>query len=310
MNQILSTERQLKEKTKAKKVNNYDDKHIGTSSIVRFFAIVIIIFGICITTNGTYAFLQTGKAESNVPKPNIHIERVDAENITIRVSSTVGIKEVTYSVNGSNKTVSGDNELEKEIDVKLTESSNNIIITAKDTKKQESTYQKTIETGPSVTLEAIEDEGIIKVTATSGSKIDYIEYYWDNEKSKQEMINDTSAELSIDIIRVAGKHSLTVKAVDINGVETKKTKDMEMKEAPSVEVTTNKVDFVIEISDEKGISKVEITFNGETLPVEENVNSTKYTKNLKLKNGENRVIITAYDDEGIPTTRKVRYELK
>ena len=46
------------------------------------------------------------------------------------------------------------------------------------------------------------------------------------------------------------------------------------------------------------------------LTVEENINSTKYTKNLKLKNGENRVIITAYDDEGIPTTRKVRYELK
>lgn len=309
MNQILSTERQVKEKTKAKKINNSGDG-LTTSSIVKFFAIVLIVFGICLTANGTYAFLQTGKVDANIPKPNIHIEREDAENIIIRVSSTVGLKEITYSVNGLSKTVSINNELEKEIEVNLKESSNDIVITAKDTKKQESTYQKIIETGPKIELEAVEDEGIIKVKATSGSKIDYIEYYWDNDKSSKEMINNTSAELSIDIIRVAGKHNLTVKAVDVNGVETEKVKEMEMKEGPKIEVTTNKVDFVIEISDEKAITKVEIVFNGETQPVEENINSTKYTKNFKLKQGENRIIVTAYDDEGIPTVKKIRYELK
>ena len=309
MNQILSTERQVNVNKKEKKHKSTRDSQFSTNSIVKFFAIVLIIFGACLSTNGVYSFSQSKNNTANIPKPNIHIEREDAQNINIIVSSSVGITNVSYSVNGQSKTINGEEKTEITIPIELLDSSNNIIITAKDKKKQESTYQKTIESGPKIELEPQYEKGIVDVTVDSGSDIDYIEYWWDEEedKAKKEMVNDDYIEKTIKVIY--GEHTLNVRAIDINGVDTTEYVITVGVKEPEVEVTTNKVDFVIEASDEKEITKVEITFNGEDLEPE-TVNQKTYKKNLKLKQGENRVIITVYNKDGVKTTKRIRYELK
>lgn len=309
MNQILSTERQVSVNKKEKKQKSTNDAQFSTSSIVKFFAIVLIIFGTCLSANGGYSFYQSKNSIADLPKPNVHIEREDARNINIIVSSSIGITTVNYSVNGESKTINGEERTEITIPVELTESSNNIIITAKDKKKQESTYQKTIESGPKINLEPKYEKGIVEVAVESGSKIDYIEYWWDEDVSqaKKEMVNNDYIEKTVKVSY--GEHTLNVRAVDINGVESiEQVITVGVKE-PEVEVTTNKVDFVIEASDEKEITKVEITFNGEELETE-TVNQKTYKKNLKLKQGENRIIITVYNQDGVKTTKRIRYELK
>lgn len=307
MNQILSTERQVNVNKKEKKQKSTNDSQFSINSIVKFFAIVLIVFGACLSANGVYAFYQSKNNTADIPKPNVHIEREDAQNINIIVSSTIGITSVDYSINGESKTVNGEEKTEVTIPVELTDSSNNIIITARDKKKQESTYQKTIESGPKITLEPQNEDSSIKVIVEASAKIDYIEYWWDDEEEQKEMVDETYVEKIIEVIE--GEHTLNVKAVDINGVEETKSRDTLGVKAPEVEVTTNRVDFVIEASDEEEITKVEITFNGEELEPE-TVNEKTYKKNLKLKQGENRVIITVYNKDGVKTTKRVRYELK
>ena len=309
MNQILATQRETDDGKKKKKVrNNDDDNRFSLSSIIRFFAIVLIVFGIALSSNGVYAIYQNNSAAGNIAKPVIQIEREDAENIVIRVSSSIGIKQITYSVNGVSNTIELNNELQKDINVKLEKSSNDIIINVKDKKKQESTYQKTITRGPTLILEPNAEDAIVNVTAESGNKIDYIEYWWDNGTKKKEMINNSTAELSINVIQ--DEHTLNVKVVDIEEMETTKSVKTIGVKSPIVEVTTNKVEFVIEASDEEEITKVDITFNGQELDTEENINSKTYTKKLKLKQGENKIIVTVNNNKNVSTTKKVRYELK
>ena len=308
MNQILATQRETDDRRKKKTRNSDDDNRFSLSSIVRFFAIVLIFFGIALSSNGAYAIYQNNNSSGNIAKPVIQIEREDAENVVIRVSSSIGIKQITYSVNGVSNTIELNNELQKDINVKLEKSSNDIIINVKDKKKQEATYQKTITRGPTLILEPNAEEAIVNVTAESGNKIDYIEYWWDNGTKKKEMINNSTAELSINVIQ--DEHTLNVKVVDIEEMETTKSVKTIGVKSPIVEVTTNKVEFVVEASDEEEITKVDITLNGQELETEEDINSKTYTKKLKLKQGENKIIVTVYNNKNISTTKKVRYELK
>ena len=309
MNQILATHRETDDEKRRKKLKRTDDDNrFSLSSIIRFFAIVLIFFGIALSSNGAYAIYQNNNSAGTIAKPIIQIEREDAENIVIKVSSTIGIKQITYSVNGMSNTIELNNELQKDINVKLEKSSNDIIINVKDKKKQESTYQKTITRGPTLILEPNAEEAIVNVTAESGNKIDYIEYWWDSSTKKKEMVNNSTAEISINVI--PDEHTLNVKVVDIEGMETTKSVKTIGLKSPEVEVTTNRVEFVIEASDEEEITKVEITFNGQELNKEEDINSKTYTKKLKLKQGENRIIVTVYNKNNVSTTKKVRYELK
>ena len=49
-----------------------------------------------------------------------------------------------------------------------------------------------------------------------------------------------------------------------------------------------------------------MNFNGQDLP-EENPNSTTFLKTLQSINGDNRLILTVYNSDGVTTTTRTRW---
>ena len=93
MNQILMVENK-KEKKKKRKSGNSAPADI--KSIVRFFAIVIIIFGICVIGQASYAVYRDSKGNNTDDLAKISITR-ENDVLVVNVQSTYIIEKFNYN---------------------------------------------------------------------------------------------------------------------------------------------------------------------------------------------------------------------
>ena len=99
MNQILMTG---EEKVKIKKTK----KVLPVNAIVSFFAISIIILGICMISGSVYAKEKVNEVVEANAKPQVDINRNDDDNtIEINVTHIRGIKSISYRWNDGEATV-------------------------------------------------------------------------------------------------------------------------------------------------------------------------------------------------------------
>lgn len=305
MNQILAVEKpQGKRKHKS-----------GIHSILTVFAVILMIFGLGLTSSGGYAVYKSlsNNVDNNVivssssSKPVITIERESASTINIVVTHDKAIANVTYTINDEDPVqIDGNNKTEIKQEVELPVGNSTINITAKDINGISSSYEsKTeVEEKPAITLEQV--EGKIKATVTSKINIDYIMYYWDEDEgdAKQFTVNDVKTETLIDVLE--GTHTLNVVAVDANGNKTTKQQKVIGDNKPGLEIKTNGKVFRIISSDDEGLSKIEYSLNSGEMQTEE-INQKEYQKDLELSNGKNTLTVTVYNSNGLISTTTVEY---
>ena len=304
MNQILAVEN-----TRGKK------KKSNIHSTIIIFSVILIIFGIGLTSTGAYSYFKNlsdnignnNIVVSNNTKPVITTERENASIINIVVTHDKGITKVTYKINGGeDNVISGDNKMEVTQEVELPSGESTISIIAEDingvTASYESSYE--VEEKPIIKLE--QADGKIKATVESKNNIDYITYYWDEDEASAVtgQINGTKAEASITPLE--GTHTLKIIAVDINGVQTKKTQKIIGDNKPDIEIRTNGKVFRIIASDDESISKIEYTLNDGEMKTEE-VNQMEYTRDVELEEGKNKFTVTVYNKNGLSATSTVEY---
>ena len=303
MNQILSVENTKNKKPKS-----------AIHSILIVFSVILIIFGIGLTSTGAYSYyrgLTSGLDKSIVSeestKPVITTERVNASTINIVVTHDKGIVSLTYSINdGQAIEVNCDNKMEFKQEVELPIGSSKLTIIAKDINGISSSYENTfeVEDKPNITLEQV--DGKIKATIESKNNIDYVMYYWDEDEANamKGTINNTKTEPMIDVLE--GTHTLNIIAVDVNGNQTKKSQKIIGDNKPKIDVKTNGKVFRIIASDDEGLSKIEYTFNSQETQTEE-VSDKEYTKDLELQAGKNNLTVTVYNKNGLSETTTVEY---
>lgn len=304
MNQILAVEKpQTKRKHKS-----------GINSILTVFAVILMIFGLGLTSSGGYAFYKSlsSNVDNNVvstssSKPVITIERESASTINIVVTHDKAIANVTYTINDEEPVqIDGKNQKEIKQEVELPVGSSTINITAKDVNGISSSYesQTEVEEKPTITLEQV--DGKIKATVTSKINIDYIMYYWDENEAdaKQFTVNDVKTETLIDVLE--GTHTLNVVALDTNGNKTTKQQKVIGDNKPELEVKTNGKVFRIISSDDEALAKIEYSLNSGEVQTEE-INQKEYKKDLELANGKNTLTVTVYNSNGLIATTTVEY---
>lgn len=306
MNQILSVESPQNRKKRSNRSS--------THSILIVFAVILIIFGIGLTSTGAYSYyrsLSNNLNESIVSptstKPVITIERESASTINIVVTHDKAISNVTYKINdekpiqidGADKT-----EVQEEVELPIGEST--ITINAKDINGISSSYESSfkVEQKPIITLEQV--DGKIQATTESKINIDYIRFYWDDDEvnGKQVTINDIKNVTLIDVIE--GTHTLNIIAVDVEGNRTTKTQKVIGDNKPELTVTTNGEVFIINATDDEELTKVEITLNSNETKTEE-INNKEYSTTVDLVNGENKLTVTVYNKNGLSETSRVKY---
>ena len=310
MNQILITgEEQVTEKVSVKK----QKKVLPINGIVIFYAISIIILGICMVSGSVYARNEINRVVEASIRPEISVERNDEDNtVTINVTHIRGIKTVTYRWNDEEEImVNGRNKKEISETIDLIGGENTLKISVTEENGQIKTFEKTFIAGniPEIKIVGAVDNGI-EIYAASEEKIDYIQYCWDDQEMQRIQVGEKEYQGIINAPK--GQHTLKIEAVDTNGIKA----EIEQKVVGDTEPTANvqstmidgKMKFVIDAEDDENIKTVEIIHNsGEKQVI--NVDDKTYHEEITMTEGEiNTIIVTVTNENGLQKTRRIRFK--
>ncbi len=320
MNQILSIEqpnpkkekKEKKEKKQKNKMPKSSGGQIEIAKIVRFFSIVLIIFGIIMVGSGSYSMYQNTQTGNSNAKPTIYVEEVSETQLNLQVTHDSSLQKVTYSWNDGDSVelnASGKKSVEQLIEIPTGE--NTLYVYAVDQEGRETNYSRVYTREGDITINFEVDGSNLLITASGKNELSYMTYRWDDEEEERIDINSTETEQSIEI--PMGQHTLTVAVVDVNN--TTETKEQEVKGVtkPTVEVTTDgSSNFIIKASDDEGITRIEFILNDtnkaaidldRVYPDAEDRKEFEYY--YPMIDGENRLEVTVYNESGVSETVKV-----
>ena len=304
MNQILATSNA----TKAKAKKNRGAGPADIKTVVRVFAIIMLIFGIFMIGTGSYAIYKDNEAKNEATTKPVITETLNEDSTAIKLSVThdKAIDRIEYSWNnGEVQTITGNGRRNIEIDIEIPGGTNILNVKAIDVQGQEISTDKEYTADDIINLSVSGSK--LKITAENETEIAYMTYRWDEDEEQRIDINATTVDQEIDI--PMGEHNLTVILVDVNNETITKEQKVKGVTKPTIDIGIDDAQeyYLITISDETGLERVEFTIRGEqkTVTVENGETELKYK--LKLNDGdENRLEITAYNVDGIASdTQKV-----
>lgn len=311
MNQILITgEEQVTRKVneKVKKSKNV----VPINGIIIFYAISIIILGICMISGTVYAKEKINETIEANTKPEISLTINNDNTVTINVTHIRGIKNIVYRWNDEKEiTIDGKNEKRVSETIALIGGENTLKVTATEengqTSKLEKTYKSTV---PKIEINSV-DNGV-QIIATSEKKIDYVQYSWDYGEMQKIEVGKEKYEGIINVLK--GKHTLKIETVNLIGEKTTEERIIDGATEPTVniksELVNEKATFVIDAEDEVKITTLEIIHNGgEKQTIE--VNAKTYHKEIVMTEGEvNTIIVRATNGSGLTGKKGVKFTNK
>ena len=303
MNQILITEN----KTKKKKKNRISSGPVEIKNIVKFFAVVLIIFAFFIIGHSSYALYRDTKASNTDNLANVNITRVN-DTLIVDVTSQNIIEKFRYSwANSEEKSIpEGARNFQEEIILPAEDSVLTIIL--EDETGRAVTYTKDIVlTGidiakPKISID--KQATSIRITAEDETAIDYLIYRIDDgEEIKIEKNYDGDKIIQYAITEIdRGEHTIYVKAVDTSGnTEIAENKIIVSTEEPQItELSIDRENdkIVIGAADADGIESITVNLNGK----EYNLNNIKQTEakfTLSIVNGKNTIKIKITNVNGL-----------
>ena len=159
-NQILSVD--VSQGNKKKSSGN-----IEINKIVKFFAIILIIFSItCISVSG-YAFVQNNNISIIGARPEVSVDKQN-DNLLVTAKSKKGIDRITYSWNDDSdiKTLTEDGKTEAEELIELPVGSNTLKLTVYDINGKSMGYEKKYDVeAKAPQLSITGNNGKLKITA-------------------------------------------------------------------------------------------------------------------------------------------------
>lgn len=306
MNQILVTgdERIIIGETKKEK------KVVPINYIIIFFAISIIIVGICFICGSLYSKNKINETVTANEKPKVEIKRNDEDNtIDIEINHVRSITSISYSWNDEEaKVIKVNNKKQVQERIDLIGGENTLKIEITEENGQVTTFNNKYTVGniPKINIEAVTDG--VKITATSEVEIDYIEYSFDDEEPNK--IEVGQKEYEGIITGKTGIHNLKVRVVDIDQMKATKEKTIIGDTEPELKVTKEEINgkeaFIIDAKDDENIKTVTLIHNGGEEQVIE-VNDQNYHGEIFLTEGEtNTLIVTVTNKNDLTKTKRVR----
>lgn len=305
MNQILSFQTMGNSKIQLKKV-------------IRFFSIFIILFALILIIEGSFGFYRNKNKKVIIKEtPNINIQRDNGTTI-LNITSNIGVQKVIYSWNdGIEDSVEegGKNNVEvkipttigtNDLNIKIIDSNGNTIvynpvkISYEENQEENVNWEeaiKTDKTKPKVSIESV--KGKIVITATDDVKMSYVTYSWNGEEeNKITGLSEDEKTLTTEIDSTnvkKGANKLIVKAYDKAGNVETVEKEVQGANGSEIKVNQENGELVVNVKNDINITKIEYNFNGEEKTID-NINQKEYTFKLQMKDGENKISISAYAD--------------
>lgn len=302
MNQILSTENVNNQYKGSKKSSGPKD----IKSVTKFFAFGLLIFGLFLVINTSYAMFKndgaTTKAKADVGEPTIEIEEKGEDKVLIKVMHEDDIAVLTYSWNEENPTTvkSIGKFYQKELDIP--NGTNTLHVIATDVNDNVKDMERTFELSLATNIDLSISGNSIKVNLKGKEEIKEFTFAWDEEEPKKVAVNNT--EYSMEIEAPLGEHTLKLKATNINDEVEEKTQEVVGTKQPTVTVKKGNNAFAISAHDEIGLDRIEITTlrDGKVTKIQADGKDLEY--NFPLKQGDDNLVeIVAYNDNGVKSKK-------
>lgn len=289
----------------------------------KHLCIYLILFALILVGEGGWKLYTNLKKEVYVSKPEI-TGNIDLDKTVFNVKSEVGIKKITYAWNNGEETTinkSGEKEFSFEVNNPIgvnelalksyavdgstvTYDTIKIVYDEPDDEfggpdagiPQEVDKKTAIENDknpPTISLTA--EPGKVIITVSDDVMMDYVAYSWnDGEEVRITGLSADEKTLSAKIDALKGDNKLKVKAYDKAGNVKEFEKDVHGTDGPEISVTKNDTQLMIKVTDEYEITKIEYNFNNEEKTIE-NIEGNTYEFALDLVDGENFIIVKAYE---------------
>ena len=313
MNQILLTENKNNKDKNNKYKNSTNSKDMKT--IIIFFGVAILIFGIALTgVYGYRAFNKNKQQQVLIGKPELSLEET-VYSVTIIAKSEIGINKIIYTWNEEEPQeaeMNGRKSHEEKMDIPNGENTLNVKVIDQNGQENEITKDFWIEGDsekPSIET-AIVENAKLKITATDETAMKYITYKWNDEEDvKIDVENDEDKviETIVDVKR--GKNTITITAVDSSDNTEIIDKTFNGVNDPIIEVMKKENKLYMKMSHDMGFEKIEFSVNGKVYTYDSNYSGYDSTQKVieyyfDLQEGENTVIIIAISTEGTQATYK------
>lgn len=258
----------------------------GSDKIVRIFAVILVVFALCLVGSGVYGMLKNNKdddvSQADTPtKAVITVERDknDDTKAIIKVSHDKAIEKVIYTWDSGKDTITkGNGQPSMDVEISLLAGTHTLTVKVTDIDGNDTIYDEEIysengedKVGPEIKTTVDQATKQIVIIATDDTELDYVTYRWnDEEEQKQEADPENPKEIKLSIEIPKGTNDLTIIAVDKNKNSTNKTDKYTGVTKPEIKITVSedKKKITIFCSHENGITEASLTVNGQTMPVD------------------------------------------
>lgn len=314
MNQILAVENKKKEKVKTKKIRT--GRPIEIKGIVMFFAVIIMVFGLTLAGQGSYALYKDIDDRKPENIPYVTIGRVNDKAI-VQISSNIEISKLVYSWNNGEESAIpiGSTNAREEITLLGYDSVLNLTIEDMNGKRVKFQKQYLLTgvdiTKPVVEIETKDGNDKMKIVAKDETGIAYITYQWeDGEPVTVNADQQGQTEMIVQVPLTVGLKKIQIIAVDTNGnIEEIEKEITTSTSRPKMTLRRNKQKISIEIEDKDGIKSIKANLNGKEYEIT-NVNRKKVKVGyLYLREGNNTISVevTNVNDYTEKATAELQY---
>lgn len=314
MNQILAVENKKKEKVKTKKIRT--GRPIEIKGIVMFFAVIIMVFGLTLAGQGSYALYKDIDDRKPENIPYVTIGRVNDKAI-VQISSNIEISKLVYSWNNGEESAIpiGSTNAREEITLLGYDSVLNLTIEDMNGKRVKFQKQYLLTgvdiTKPVVEIETKDGNDKMKIVAKDETGIAYITYQWeDGEPVTVNADQQGQTEMIVQVPLTVGLKKIKIIAVDTSGnIEEIEREITTSTSRPKMTLRRNKQKISIEIEDKDGIKSIKANLNGEEYEIT-NVNRKKVKVGyLYLREGNNTISVevTNVNDYTEKATAELQY---
>lgn len=302
MNQILMIEDKKKKKNKSR-----NSGPIEIANIVKFFAIILIIFGLSFIGQGSYAIYKESKGKNTKNLPTVSMERVN-DTVIIKANSSYKIENLIYSWNEAEETKLSvdDNYIEEEVILPIENSILNVKIEEKNGRTVKYKKEFIIEgldiAQPSIEITEESTAGNIKITATDETQMAYITYKVNDEEEIRIDKSETEDKVMNYILKLPrGENKVTITAADTSGNIGMLEKTIIVSGKTSMNLKVENGKLVIIVEDPDGIKDIDINLNGVSYTAKD-INKKGVRIPLDIVEGTNTVRITITNVNSLVTT--------
>lgn len=311
MNQILSIENKKKQKTKKIRTR----RPIEIKGIIMFFAVIIMVFGLTLAGQGSYALYKNMDDRKPENIPYIKIGRVNDKAI-VQVNSNIEISKIVYSWNNGEESAIPIGSTNAREEITLLGYDSVLNLTTEDINGKRVKYQKQyILTGvditkPSIEIETKDGNDKMKIIARDETEISYMSYQW--EDGEPVIINANQqgqTEITTEVPLVVGSKKIKIIAKDANeNIEEIEKEIVTSTAKPKITLRRNKQKISIEVEDKDGIASITANLNGEEHKLTD-INRKKVKVGyLYLREGNNTISVEITNVNGY--TEKATTELQ